>query len=222
MTLLSKIKTLIEYARCGMGLFQMFLRDEAKPGFLYFPQKFDIMTFKTTGMVTLQGNKYIRSIKGRVTDFYAWGYQYYCENMLNLEEIDLPECERFYAPYGFRYDTKLHTVKLPLITELNSVATFDGCTALKYFEVGTMTAMVYNALLRCTNLETVVIGKETTGSLYLNYSENLTQECLHNIIDNLADMTDKAAPTLQIGTANINRISVEYKTKLSNKNWNLA
>lgn len=217
MTLLSKVKTLIEYARFGMGLFQMFLRDDNKPGFLYFPQKFNLITLDNT--ITLARNNYISSIKGRITSFYAFGYTNHCEYMTNLEEVDLPECVSFYAPYGFNHCTKLHTVKLPLITTLESTATFDSCTALKYLEVGKMEKMSSNALLRCANLETFVISKGSTGSLYLHYCENLTQECLHNIIDNLA-MTNGS--TLQVGEVNIAKISDEYKIKLINeKHWNL-
>ena len=221
MTILSWAKTLIKYAKCGMGLFQMFLRDATKPGFLYFPQKFDIMNFKTAGMVTLNGNIYIGSIKGRVTDFYAFGATNYCEGMTNLGEIVLPECARFYAPYGFKNCAKLHTVKLPAVSELKSAATFDSCTALKHLEVGRLQEMNNQFLLRCSNLEEFIPAQGTNCNLFLQYSKELTQDCLHTIIDNFADRTGQTALTLHIYDVCAQRISDEYKQKAADKNINI-
>lgn len=221
MTLLDKVKTLIKYAKFGMGLDKIYRQDIDNPGDLYFPKPIDLYPINSSTRINLNANLYIRSIKGRVKIFGGWGGGD-CKNMGNLEEIDLPECTTFYVPYGFAGCTKLHTVKLPAIQSLTSVATFDSVMSLKYIEFGTVMEMHNQFLLRCTELETVVVGKGTTGSLYLHYSLNLTQECLHNIIDNLADMSrSTTAPTLQIGTENLSRISEEYINKLYAKNWNL-
>ncbi len=223
MTILSKLKTLIEYAKCGMGICQIYKFDADNPGDLYFPQNLDLgVKIGDSNAIAMANNLYVRSIKGRAKTFGAYGCNGTCKNMLNLEEIDLPECTSFYVPYGFGYCTKLHTVKLSALKEITCIAAFEHCTSLKYIEFGSLAIMGNQVLLRCTELETVVVGKDTTASLYLHYSVYLTQECLHNIIDNLADMTGRAAPTLQIGSNNIAKLSDEYKTKLSNKNWNLA
>ena len=223
MTPLDKVKTLIEYAKCGMGICQIYKLDADNPGDLYLPKSLALGGgIANSSIIPFAGNLLIRSIKGRIKTFGAFGNNGTCKNMLNLEIIDLPECTSFYVPYGFGGCTKLHTVKLPKLSVFNSIATFDSCIGLKYLELGTLSEMSNQALLRCTELETVVVGKDTTASLYLHYSVYLTQECLHNIIDNLADMTGRTAPTLQIGSNNIAKLTDEYKTKLSNKNWNLA
>ena len=78
--------------------------------------------------------------------------------------------------------------------------------------------MDITALENCFTLTEFYTDKETTSSLYLYCSEGLTQECLHKIIENYADMTGETSPTLFVGEGNIIKIDEEHKAMLENKN----
>jgi hypothetical protein len=220
---LSEVKTLIEYAKCGMGLDKIYRVNVDNPADLYFPKPIEITgSINNAPRINMKNNLYIRSIKGKITKIK--GEQSAFSNMLNLEVIDLPECIEFYAPYGCAGCVKLHTVKLPKLSIFDALAIFDGCVGLKYLELGTLTTMGDRTLLRCTELETIVIGKDTSCNLYFRYCRLLTQKCMHNIIDNVKDLAAIGAKacTISVNLEVYNRISEEYKTKLSNKGWNLA
>lgn len=113
-------------------------------------------------------------------------------------------------------DPFLEKVVMPNLMYIDSRA-FYNCSAITYCEVGKIESIAVNAFQDCTSLETFKCKAGTTGSIYLQFSENLSVESLEGIIDNYADMTGQTAPTLQIGS-NINKLSEEYITKAQLKN----
>lgn len=114
----------------------------------------------------------------------------------------------------------LEKVVMPNLRVIDS-RVFYACSAMTYCEVGQITSTGSNAFQDCTALETFKCKAGTTGNLNLQYSDNLSVESLEGIIDNYADMTGQTAPMLQIGLANINKLSEEYITKAQQKNIEL-
>lgn len=119
---------------------------------------------------------------------------------------------------------KLVEVNTPSVTIMNERVLF-GCSSLTTLKVGTLTSTTLSSFYMAvkgtaSKLEFIEIGKGTSASLYLQNSIKYSQETLHNLIDNLADMTGKEAPVFSVGTTNIAKISDEYLQKLKNKNWN--
>ena len=110
-------------------------------------------------------------------------------------------------------------IMLPSAKTLVGVC-FNNCTMLEKLTLGIVTSMSQQALNGSQNITCIEIAKGTTGTLYLQPAINLTQESLHKIIENYADMTYKNAPTLYIGSTNIAKIDDEHIVMLENKNIN--
>lgn len=116
----------------------------------------------------------------------------------------LPNCV-FTGRYAFKNCTALKNVELPAAT------TAAGYTAAKW-------QTTFN---NCTALENVKLGAGTNLNTYLFYSDNLTQECLIDLIKGFADLTGETAQTFWVGDINKARIPAEYQTMLTHKNWML-
>lgn len=100
----------------------------------------------------------------------------------------------------------------------NSV--FSHCMLLEEVIFRGITAMTNSTFQYCANISKITIPKGWNTSLYISSSTLYSQEVLHNIIENLADMTGaETAPTLQMGTTNINKIDDEHKGMLTAKGW---
>ena len=98
---------------------------------------------------------------------------------------------------------------------------FYTCSRLETVSLTTVNwDMETSSFYYCTALKNLTIGEGWAFSIYLHYSNNLTVESLHGMIENLADLTGKTAKTFQIGTANLAKIDEEHLTMLQNKNWN--
>lgn len=209
---ISKVKTLIEYAKFGVFMIRVNNYDNKNDRLmpLHFPKgvyKFDsdLIQYATalTGHLTVLG-----------------GRNYYAMDNTTIEYINLPNA----IPMGWGTCKGMKALKechLHSWRDINSER-FYFCGNLEVFEVGSLTAFDIQVLKESAKLHTFICGKDTNCSLYLQYCPLLTQECLHNIIDNLADRTGTSALTLYVHQEAYDRISEEYKTKLSNKNWNLA
>lgn len=111
----------------------------------------------------------------------------------------------------------LLSVTMPNVDKVQ-VRGFYNCEGMIECELGRLTSTVSTSFQGCTALKHFRNKPETTGSIYLQSSEDLTVESLEGIIDNYADMTGQTAPTLQIGLTNINKLSEEYITKTKLKN----
>lgn len=140
-----------------------------------------------------------------------------------LMYVDLPKISAL-GDKLFNNSRKLKEVNTPSATTMG-VYVFQNCRKLRKLKVGKLTSTESTSFLitsRGTNssIEFLEIGKGTSASLYLQDSLKYSQETLHNLIDNLADMTGQEAPVFSVGPTNLAKISDEYLQKLKNKNWN--
>lgn len=156
----------------------------------------------------------------------------------SVKSLDLPSAITF-SNGAFGYCVELKTLSLSALTEIRrvlfanssietlnipavsviAVANALGLGSLKTVNLGCLDAAITSAFRGATALENITIGQGTTANLYLQYSELYSQETLHALIDNLADMTGQEAPYFSVGETNLAKISAEYITKLQNKNW---
>lgn len=160
-------------------------------------------------------------------------------DFVNLFKVDLYESNFLFSNYEKtitdEYTTKfvqsmwelrnsdkpfLEKVVMPNLGEIQG-RSFYKCPSMTYCEVGQITITGLAAFQECTALETFKCKEGTTGSIHLQYSNNLSVESLEGIIDSYADMTGQTAPMLQIGEVNIAKLSEEYITKAQLKNIEL-
>lgn len=210
MTILSKIKTIIGYAKFGMV--QSILHNSEPTLYeLYFPKSITSYNSSSNNGWQIQAKAitgYLQTVEG----------ENFIKENNNVEIIDLPELTRANSHSMFNRAYGLRICKIPKIRTMGQYF-LSNCTKLEYLEIGSLSNMYSNSLQNDTSLNTLIVGKGTSSNLYLYQSPNLTKECLHNIIDNLADMTGLKAPTFYVGEENLAKIAPEYLTKLTKKNW---
>lgn len=97
---------------------------------------------------------------------------------------------------------------------------FYGCTQFKQFTFYKPLKYMEVSAFRGSVFENITIPEGWNINTYFHHCQNLTQESLHAIIENLADMTGQTAPTFQIGETNIAKLDEEHITMLETKNWN--
>lgn len=122
-------------------------------------------------------------------------------------------------PMNINGNPDLLGVVMPCVEQVFAKG-FYGCEGMTECELGRLTKTATSSFQDCTALKHFIIKPETTASIYLQYSNELTVESLQGIIDNYADMTGQTAPTLIIGS-NINKLSEEYIIKAQQKNIEL-
>ena len=130
------------------------------------------------------------------TDFFRMFED--CSKLTTIPPLDTSNGTNF--SYMFYFCTKLETVSLTTAKSDLNTTTFQNCTAL-------------------TNL---TIGEGWAVSIYLTYSNNLTVESLHGMIENLADLTGATAKTFSVGETNLAKIDEEHIAMLQAKNWNYS
>lgn len=156
-----------------------------------------------------------------VTDLIASDLSDYAT--YELMYVDLPKLSALDDKLFFNA-SKLEEVNTPSATTMG-VYVFHNCRKLSKLKVGKLTS-TDSTSFRITakgtqsHIEFLEIGKGTSASLYLQDSLKYSQETLHNLIDNLADMTGQEAPVFSVGPTNLAKISDEYLQKLKDKNWN--
>lgn len=111
-----------------------------------------------------------------------------------------------------------------MITNNNYMYMVKDCNALETISMTNTgyTGFQSNTFEDCKNLTNVTINNGWEVSIYLHYSNNLTVESLHGMIENLADLTGQTAQFFQIGATNLAKIDEEHITMLQNKNWNYS
>lgn len=209
MTLISKVKTLIDYARFGMA--QCILYNGSESYDLHFPRA--ITTYEAPNNGGWQCNA--RSITGYVKMLKG---NYFGKGNATTEIIDLPELVSCSDYAALSLMSALRICKLPKIIIMGQEFISD-CPRLEYLEMGALESMQTTSVKGDEALKEFVVGKGTRANLYLYHCPNLTQECLHNIVDNLADRTGLTSLTFYVGEENLAKIESEYLTKLTQKNW---
>ena len=105
----------------------------------------------------------------------------------------------------------------------NFSSMFAGCTGLEAVALTTAKSnLSTNTFQVCSALKNITIGEGWNVNIYLHFSEQLTVESLHGMIENLADLTGQTAKTFQVGATNLAKIDAEHLTMLQNKNWNYS
>ena len=184
---LDKIKTLIDYAKFGMFFCEY---EKGRNAPLHFPRA--ITTYK---------KDWNSGWNARATKITGYLKTFGGTNCVGGEkpivEIDLPELTNASGPWAAtNYDN--YTLKICKLPSLRVVPNYHlrNFYALEYLEYGALDEFWNESLKNCTSLHTLIVGKGTAASLYLQNCPLLTQESLHGIIDNFADRTDTSALTL--------------------------
>ena len=124
----------------------------------------------------------------------------------------------------FRFCTNLKNIPLLDLSNSSSMDyTFGGCTSLETVSLTTSKAdLMTNTFQNCAALKNLTIGEGWSVNICLHYSDNLTVESLHGMVENLADLTGQTAKNFTIGATNLAKIDEEHLTMLDNKNWNYS
>lgn len=176
------------------------------------------------------------------------GFQYFCSyNKLNAYLNNLDTSNGIYL--NSMFDSCDLLTEIPPLNTSNASSfgyMFNGCRKLKAVQVDTSKGTEFgymcnncwaletvslttaksnlstNTFQKCTALKNITIGEGWNVNIYLHYSNNLTVESLHGMIENLADLTGKTAKTFQIGATNLAKIDEEHINMLKAKNWNYS
>lgn len=178
-------------------------------------------------------------------DIYAQLPDYYCSAMYGLEKVTLSPLTTVIPQRCFAQNYSLKEINLENVTQFGVAAFMEdfGLNAPIVFNAG-LTNIANQAFYRtgltsitfqtpidgvCPTMSNLAFGQTYmlteivipsgwNTSLYFSDSP-LTQEVLHAMIENLADMTGQTAPTFQIGNNNIAKLDEEHIAMLNNKNW---
>ena len=129
-----------------------------------------------------------------------------------------------YFQQMYMYCSKLKTIHhFDTVNGENFSSTFQSCGSLETVSITTAKKnLSTNTFQGCNKLKNLTIGEGWAVNIYLHYSNELTVESLHGMIENLADLTGQTAKTFQIGATNLAKIDAEHLTMLQNKNWNYS
>ena len=147
---------------------------------------------------------------------------YGCSNLQTVSQLDTSKGTKF-ANMFYRC-TELRTIP-PLDTSNGTDFSymFYNCSKLETISITTAKSNFSTTdFYECRGLKNFTIGEGWAVNIYLHYSNKLTVESLHGMIENLADLTGTTAKTFQIGATNLAKIDEEHMTMLQNKNWNYS
>lgn len=216
MTPLSKVKTLIEYSKFGIGVSALWRQKPVKE--LFIAKGVNSISFANGfGKGTMRD--YAKTINMPYVT-YMTGYKTLQNNEV-VEKVTAPKVIAFERKDYFYHAYGLKELYLDSCRKASDYL-FCNCKNLQILKLGALTESTNTAFMGCGALYTLIVGEGTAANLFIQYSPLLTQECMHNIIDNVADRIGTSALTLYVHQDVYDRISEEYKTKLSKKNWNLA
>jgi len=76
----------------------------------------------------------------------------------------------------------------------------------------------------CKSLSNIAIANGCKKSIYIEYltSDLITQECLHAMIENLADLTGSTTQKFSVGENNLAKIDSLHLAMLDSKNWDYS
>jgi hypothetical protein len=98
--------------------------------------------------------------------------------------------------------------------------TFRDCCNITGFIFRGIPTIEVNAFSNCVNMYDITIPKGWNKNLYIYQSSLYSQDVLHALVENLADMsTAETQPTFQVGTTNIAKIDEVHIEMLESKGW---
>lgn len=212
MTILSKVKTLIEYAKFGVSFLKL---QKGTVGEIYLCKNVSnvgwhlgFTTYKLSEVATVLNAPYLTAISGNKV----------LENNTQLTKVYLPKCTSITnADSMFKNAKALKEVDLSSLRVI-PYHSFYGCSSLEVLKLGIVEAFSSVALTGCTALHTIEVANGSSGSIYLHHCPNITQESLHGIIDAYSRKITAGPLTLQLGEENLLKISEEYKEKALSNN----
>ena len=145
-----------------------------------------------------------------------------CQNLETIPSLDTSNGTSFAAMF---YNCQnLETIPLLDTSNGTSFASmFNNCLRLESVSLTTAKSdFSTNSFQNCTALTNLTIGEGWAASIYLTYSNNLTVESLHGMIENFADLTGSTAKTFSVGATNLAKIDEEHIAMLQAKNWNYS
>lgn len=181
-----------------------------------------IDTSKATNTQYLfSGCSYLQTIPkidtSRSTNFNS--FVKYCKELTTMPSLNTSNGVNF--SHMFESCAKLTSIPLLDISNGSSFyGMFNGCIALETVSLTTAKSNLQTSTFQnCTALKNLTIGEGWAVNIYLHYSNNLTVESLHGMIENLADLTGQTAKTFQIGATNLAKLDDEHRAMLAAKNW---
>ncbi len=142
-----------------------------------------------------------------------------CANLTTIPPIDTGNGRSF----GNMFYNCVALTEIPLLDISSGTGfnqTFYSCSKLETISITTAKSnLSTNTFQGCTVLKNLTIGEGWAVNIYLHYSEQLTVESLHGMIENLADLTEQTAKTFQIGATNLAKVDEEHLEMLRAKNW---
>lgn len=147
-----------------------------------------------------------------------------CKSLTTVPQLDISKVESFSSMFsGCESLETLPPFEIKRVFYSSSLThMFGDCTNLKTVAITSDCSLATSTFYKCTALENITIGEGWSVNIYLHYSNNLTVESLHGMIENLADLTGQTAKTFQIGATNLAKIDAEHLAMLQNKNWNYS
>lgn len=142
-----------------------------------------------------------------------------CKNLTTISSLDISKATNLeYLLCGCQSLTILPPLDISKATKLTNM--FRDCKSLTSISITTAKVNLNSTdFLNCTALTDLTIGEGWAVNIYLTYSTALTQESLHGMIENLADLTGATAKTFSVGATNLAKIDEEHIAMLQAKNW---
>lgn len=115
--------------------------------------------------------------------------------------------------------------ELPYMPNLTNLSNdfMTGCTGITSITLWKVVSYFQpNSLRGIPQVTELNIPQGWNVTLYAQYMPNLTDECVQNIIDNLADLTGSTAQTLQLHTDVKAKLTDTQIASITSKNWTLA
>lgn len=154
--------------------------------------------------------------KGTSFSYMFWN----CSGLTSIPQLNTSQCGNFQCMFGNCSNLTI-IPHLDISNGTNLTNMFMNCSALQSVSLskpaaGASVSTMFNG---CTALTNLTIGQGWSSDLFLTSSTNLTQESLHSIIENLADLTGLTYKTFRIGSVNLAKIDEEHIAMLNAKNW---
>lgn len=135
-----------------------------------------------------------------------------------IKKVVLPKLEAI-GGLQFKQAVNLEEAYCESVTTITTA--LSDCTKLKKVVVGQLRSLPSNTFENNLDLEYLGVAKGTTASITLTKNTKVTQECLHQICENYADLSITGQTvTLNVGSENLAKIDDEHRAMLEDKNIN--
>lgn len=96
--------------------------------------------------------------------------------------------------------------------------TFLCCVSLDEIVFRGIPTVSSSCFSKCSNISKITIPPGWNKDLYINMSNKYSQEVLHAIIENFADMTGQTPIVFKAGSTNLNKVDASHIEMLNSKN----